>query len=302
MQTLSIALDWTPNTNHIGIFVAQQLGFYKELGLEVAVVHPLADNYQVSPGKKLELDEVDFSIAPFETVISLNNKPNKVHAVAIFALLQEDLSCIVSLESAEIKRMKDLDGKIYASYKARYEDLIVKEMIKADGGVGEPVLQYPDRLGIWNTLLEGKADATWIFDNWEGVEAATRGVELRKFYLSQHGIPYGYSPVIFTKKESMEANRELYSQFLEATRRGYLHASTNQAEACQILYPHLTPYDQQQVDLKKSLEVSAPFFGDDTTCGKMKSTRVQAFLDWLVAHGLEDARILEQDLYTNELG
>ncbi len=134
MQTLSIALDWTPNTNHIGIFVAQQLGFYKELGLEVAVVHPLADNYQVSPGKKLELDEVDFSIAPFETVISLNNKPNKVHAVAIFALLQEDLSCIVSLESTEIKRMKDLDGKIYASYKARYEDLIVKEMIKADGG------------------------------------------------------------------------------------------------------------------------------------------------------------------------
>jgi ABC-type nitrate/sulfonate/bicarbonate transport system substrate-binding protein len=302
MQTLSIALDWTPNTNHVGIFVAQQLGFYEELGLEVAIVHPLADNYQVSPGKKLELDEVDFSIAPFETVISLNNKPNKVHAVAIFALLQEDLSCIVSLKGGEIKRMKDLDGKIYASYKARYEDLIVKEMIKADGGAGEPVLQYPDRLGIWNTLLEGKADATWIFDNWEGVEAATHGVELRKFYLSQHGIPYGYSPVIFTKKESLEANRALYSHFVEATRRGYLHASSNQSEACQILNPHLTPYDQQQVDLKKSLEVSAPFFGDAATCGKMKPARVQAFLDWLVGHGLEDSRILKQDLYLNELG
>jgi hypothetical protein len=69
--------------------------------LDVAVVHPLADNYQVSPGKKLELDEVDFSIAPFETVISLNNKPNKVHAVAIFALLQEGPTSKVFLDELQ---------------------------------------------------------------------------------------------------------------------------------------------------------------------------------------------------------
>lgn len=30
MTTLKIALDWTPNSNHIGILIAKDLGFYEE--------------------------------------------------------------------------------------------------------------------------------------------------------------------------------------------------------------------------------------------------------------------------------
>jgi ABC-type nitrate/sulfonate/bicarbonate transport system substrate-binding protein len=69
----------------------------------------------VTPGKKLELEQADFSIAPFETVISLNNKANKVETLAIYAILQQDLSCVVSLGNSAVHSMKDLDGRIYAS-------------------------------------------------------------------------------------------------------------------------------------------------------------------------------------------
>jgi len=48
MTPLKVALDWTPNTNHIGIFVAKQLGFYKEQGIEVEILNPISDNYQVT--------------------------------------------------------------------------------------------------------------------------------------------------------------------------------------------------------------------------------------------------------------
>ena len=180
MTTLKIALDWTPNINHIGFFIAQELGYYKENGIELEVINPLDDNYTLTPGKKLELDLADFAIAPFETVISLNNKKNKVDAIAVFTLLQEDISSIASLKSNDLTSPKLLDGKIYASYKARYEDKIVKELVKNDGGSGNIKITYPDKLGIWNTLIDGKADATWIFDNWEGVEAEGKNIELNK--------------------------------------------------------------------------------------------------------------------------
>ncbi len=301
MNSLKIALDWTPNTNHLGIFVAQQLGFYRDLGLEVTIQDPSQDNYALSPGKRVAEGQADFGIAPFETVISLNNKPNPVEAVAVYAILQKDISCIATLASSPIQQLQDLDGRIYASYKARYEDRIVQEMVKAAGGKGELLLEYPNRLGIWNTLLQGTADATWIFDNWEGVEAAAKGVELRKFFLGDYGIPYGYSPVIFTRKDALVAKKEEYSQFIQATQRGYLHAVANEKEALEILYPFLLPADQEQMDLGKSIAYTAPYFGDASTAGRMTQERVQAFLTWLVTHGLEDARILNQGLYSNEL-
>ena len=70
------------------------------------------------------------------------------------SIYQDDVSAIATIKSKYITRPKHLDGKSYASYKARYEDEIVKKMIINDGGKGEINLQYPERLGVWNTLVD----------------------------------------------------------------------------------------------------------------------------------------------------
>lgn len=301
MKKLRIALDWTPNINHIGIFVAKELGFYKEVGIETTILNPLEDNYAVTPGKKLELDDTDFAIAPFETVISLNNKKNVVDAIAVFAILQEDISSIATLISSKIDRPQLLDGKIYASYKARYEDYIVKEMVKNDGGTGNMELVYPEKLGIWNILLENKADATWIFNNWEGIEAESKNVELNKFSLGDFDIPYCYSPVIITKNSNLKANKDEYSNFIKATQKGYLYAIENKLEAIKILEKYLTDYDKKNIDLVKAINFTIPYFKNDSECGSMNKERVDSFLNWLVDNKLENERILHQDLFTNNL-
>ena len=36
--TVSFMLDWTPNTNHIGLYVAQKLGYYKDAGVNVKIL------------------------------------------------------------------------------------------------------------------------------------------------------------------------------------------------------------------------------------------------------------------------
>lgn len=301
MVKLKLALDWTPNTNHIGFLVAKELGFYSDQNIDLEIDNPLDDNYLLTPGKKLVLDTADFAIAPFETVISLNNKTNPVNAVAIYAILQEDLSSIVTLGSSGLTSPKQLDGKIYASYKARYEDHIVMEMVKNAGGKGDLVLDYPEKLGIWETLLNGKADATWIFDNWEGVEAKSKNIELNKFTLSEFNIPYGYSPIVLAKREKIDEHKVLYSQFVQATKKGFLYASQHQSEALEILKRYVSEKDVLSIDLKESLSMTSTHFGDEMTCGKMNDARVNNFLNWLVDKNLEDERILAQHLYTNEL-
>jgi ABC-type nitrate/sulfonate/bicarbonate transport system substrate-binding protein len=301
MIKLKLALDWTPNINHIGFLIAKELGFYKQQGIDLEILNPQDDNYAMTPGKKLELGVADFAIAPFETVISLNNKVNQVQAIAIYAILQKDLSCIATLKSSNITSPKLLDGKTYASYKARYEDHIVKQMIKNDGGEGDLNIIYPDKLGIWNTLLSGKANATWIFDNWEGIEASTKNIELDKFTLDEFNIPYGYSPIVLTKRENITKHKVPYSEFMKATQKGFLFTKNNLTESVDILKRYVTEYDLKNIDLEKSISFSIPHFGDESNCGVMKQERVLSFRKWLVDKGLEDKVILNQNLFTNEL-
>lgn len=299
MKTLKLALDWTPNINHIGFFIAKEKGFYADENINLKIINPLEDNYVLTPGKKLELDIVDFAIAPFETVISLNNKENKVDAVAIYAILQEDLSSIASLKSNNLTSPKLLDGKIYASYKARYEDKIIQELVKNDGGSGDFKISYPDKLGIWNTLIEGKADATWIFDNWEGIEAATKNIALNTWSLKDADIPYGYSPVVLAKKTNLVKNKPEYTKFIEATKKGYLFACEHPKETVEILEKYVTNYDLENIDLAKTLAVTKNYFGAANNCGFIDEKRVRLFLNWLVEKELENSIILKQELFVN---
>ncbi|WP_299015986.1 ABC transporter substrate-binding protein [uncultured Polaribacter sp.] len=301
MTTLKLALDWTPNVNHIGFFIAKEKGFYNAEGISLDIINPLDDNYKLTPGKKLELEIADFAIAPFETVISLNNKQNVVNAVAIYAILQEDLSSIASLKSNNLTSPKLLDGKIYASYKARYEDKIIQELVKNNGGTGNFKITYPDKLGIWNRLINGEADATWIFDNWEGIEAKGKNIALHTWSLKDSDIPYGYSPVVLAKKEVLERKKEACLNFIKATKKGFLFAGDHIDESVKILEKYVTDYDKENINLKETILATKAYFGTEKTCGFMNSERVSSFLNWLVSRKLENQKILNQNLYQNLL-
>ena len=279
METLCLALDWTPNINHIGFFVAREQGFYQAEGLAVEIIDPLADNYATTPAKKVELGVADFALCPTESIISYRTKSTPFDLIAIAAILQEDLSAITVRNDPNITRPKDLDGKTYASYHARYEDEIVRQLIINDGGVGNIQLHYPEKLGIWETIVNGKYDATWIFMNWEGVEATTQNIPLRYFKMQDYKVPYSYSPVIAASEQSIQARTEAYRKFLNATKRGYLYAKHHPKLATDILKPYI-PKTDESIDLLLALEISAPAFGNESTWGKMKASTVENFLKW----------------------
>ncbi|SDX41850.1 ABC transporter substrate-binding protein [Hymenobacter psychrophilus] len=301
MDKLTIALDWTVNPNHSGFIVAQEQGLYEAAGLAVTIGTPDTDNYALTPAKKVELGQADFALCPLESIISYRTKAKPFDALAVAALLTEDLSSIVTLRRDDIRSPRDLAGRTYASYHARYEDQIAQQMVRNDGGQGELVITYPEKLSIWNTLLTGQADATWIFDNWEGVEAALSGVALSSFRLADYGIPYGYSPVIMVSEKRLRERTEAYRKFLEATKQGFLYAQANPAETAALLEKWVPPANRQPELLLQSQRYTSPYYGAAATWGRMAPAKVQTYLNWLYEQQLETQQVSLAEIISNEL-
>lgn len=300
MTSLKIALDWTPNANHIGFFIAQELGYFTDVNLKVEILDPSADNYKTTPAKKVELGQVDMALCPLESVMSYQTKSKPFDLIAIAALFQEDLSAIVCKKSKGISSPKELDHTTYASYDARYEDAIVRQMIKNDGGKGILECVYPDKLKIWEAMEEGIVESTWIFTNWEAVQAQQNNMELEYFKLKDYGIPYSYSPVIACSQTFIESNSKALQSFIKATKKGFYYAQEHPAHAAEILQG-LVPQKDQNMDLETAINLTCKVLGDKEHWGKMNPNGIQTFLQWLQDQKLEKHHLKSESLYTNDL-
>lgn len=297
---MRVALDWTPNINHIGFFIAKEKGFYRDLDLEVELLSPASDNYATTPAKKVELDESDIALCPTESVISYRTKEVPFDLLGIATIYQDDLSAIAVRSDSGIMSPRDLDGKRYASYKARYEDQIVKQMIINDGGEGSIEIGYPEKLSIWQTLLKEDYHSTWIFLNWEGIDVETKNIDLRYFRMKDYKIPYSYSPLIVGSENHINENQSLYVDFLSATKKGFLYAVSHPEESVNIMRPFIPDHDAD-IDLYKALSVSATSYGDDSNWGHMKEEVINDFLSWIYKNNLETQQLNVQNLITNKM-
>jgi NitT/TauT family transport system substrate-binding protein len=285
MKTIRLALDWTPNTLHAGFLYAQKMGWYHEAGLNVELVSPEEDQYMVTPTKRLALGNAHFAIAPSESVLSYRTLPKSIPIVAVAALLQEDTSAIASLKSSNIQRPKQLDGKVYASFAARFEDCIVKRMIRNDGGFGMLQVTNPKKLGIWNTLLQQEADASWIFLPWEGIEAKIKNIELETFQLEEYGVPYGYSPLLLTHKDILEEYPDSCYSFMEVNQKAHRFVNNHPTEAADFLCKNVEHENFRNEELiEESLKMLSGKWEHTNGWGYMDEKVWSDFIHWLITN------------------
>jgi len=282
LDHLRLALDWTPNTNHTGFYVALARGYYEREGIDLSIASPHTDNYEKTPARKLADGEIDLAIAPTESVLSYQTSDNWVDMVAIAAILAEDCSAIVSLQDSGIDHPKKLDKATYASYGARFEDGVVRAMIRQDGGLGEPSIIYPEKLGIWNTLVQGEAQATWVFMPWEGVEAQRDGLTLNAFKLADYDIPYGYSPLLISERKLLQEKPGVFRRFLKATRDGFRFA-IDQPDAAADLLVDTCGFDQLDREMVRESQraISPCYQSKRLPWGYMEMEVWDRFVHWL---------------------
>ena len=227
---LTLALDWVPNTNHTGIFVAQQKGFYKEVGIDLEVL-PYTDG--ALPEVLVGEGKADLGISGAEGVATYRAAGQPV--VSLAAIIQHNTSGFAYLKDSSIKRPRDLAGKRYAGFGAAYEEPVISAVIKADGGTNTKVQNITTNIGGYQAVAAKQADFVWIFAGWDGIQAKRDKVDLGLFYLKDSGIPDYYTPVIISSDNNVKNKVAVLKAFMTATAKGYNYAITNPKEAADAL-------------------------------------------------------------------
>jgi ABC-type nitrate/sulfonate/bicarbonate transport system substrate-binding protein len=198
--TVRLALDWTPNTDHTGFFVAKHEGWYRDAGIDLQVLpyatatpETLMAAHQAECGISFQ-DSLTFAVAAGADIVS------------VAAILQKTASAIGVLASGPLRRPRDLDGKTYAGFGYPNEVPTLKAVIQADGGRGDFTVATLDA-AAYEALYQKRADFTIPFTAWEGVEATQRGIPLRYFQFSDYGFPEFYQVVLACDRQWLRRSR-----------------------------------------------------------------------------------------------
>jgi ABC-type nitrate/sulfonate/bicarbonate transport system substrate-binding protein len=229
LTTMNLALDWTPNTNHTGIYVALAQKWYQAEGIDLRLL-PYSAN--VSPDVLVSSGKADVGISSTEGIVAdaAVNQP----VVSIAAIIQHNTSALVTLASSGLTRPRDLDGKIYGSFGAPYEGAVVGEIIQKDGGTGKFRNVTLD-VNTMQALESRRIDFAWVFEGWEVIQAQRQGVKLNVFPITNYGIPDYYTPNIITSPAEIANKSALLRKFMTATSCGYDYARTHASGSAQML-------------------------------------------------------------------
>lgn len=228
-ETIRFALDWTPNTNHTGLFVAQQRGWFAEAGLDVEILP--YNNTAVDT--VVDAGNAEFGISTHNS--STFSRASGGHTISVLAPLQHWATGIgVKADRADIRSPKDLDGKTYAGFGDPGEVEALQQVIRNDGGTGvfESVT-----LGTsaYEAVYSGQADFTVSYLAWEGIEAEHHGTPMKYFRYTDFGFPDAYAIVIDANQDWLAANPDRAAKFVRALQRGYQFAADEPAAAAQDL-------------------------------------------------------------------
>lgn len=229
LTPMNFALDWTPNTNHTGVYVARAKGWYAAQCIDLKIL-PYSAN--VSPDTLVSSGQAAVGIGSTEGIVA--DSAVKQPVVSIAAIVQHNTSALVSLASSGLNSPRDLDHRIYGGFGSPYESVVVSAIIKHDGGQGifKNVTLNTDTMQALETK---QIDFAWVYEGWEVIQAQRDGFKLNIFPVTSYGIPDYYTPNIITSPKEIQQQPDLLRRFMVATEQGYEYARAHAHESAQFL-------------------------------------------------------------------
>ena len=301
LKDVTLCLDWTPNTNHTGFYVALQKGYYKDAGLNVSIVQPPENGAT----EACSAGQAQFAIDTQDTIASAFTSATPMQVTAVAALLQHNTSCVMSKKGAGIDRPKGLEGKTYLTWDSPIELAMLENVVKADGGDWSNVKRIPNTVTDEAQDVKQNPDhAIWVFDGWGGVNAQVNNVEVDRFFFKDLNPTFDYyTPILIANNDLIKNDPETVKAFLSATKKGYEYAIENPDEAAQILID-----GDDTGSLKGSEELVKAsqkymvdqYIADAPKWGYIDPARWNAFYNWLGEEKIVEEKIPENTGFTND--
>lgn len=285
----TLVLDWTPNTNHTGFYVALAKGYYEEVGLDLAIIQPPEDSSLplVASGK------ASFGVSFQESVGTALTSSTPLPITTIATLVTHNDSGIVSLTKSGIDSPKKLEGKRLATSGSPLSTALMRSFVAEDGGNYDAIdLIYTNVLDI-KTALETEVDAVWIYYGWDGIALTEAGYDINYIPLRDIDPTFDfYTPVIIANDTILEQSPDMARNFLSATKKGYQFAMEHPQEAADILLQYAPELDSDMVHA--SQEYMSTKYAE-STWGTIDPTRWNRFYQWMYEQQLLDVDITASD-------
>ncbi|MBQ6420245.1 MAG: ABC transporter substrate-binding protein [Clostridia bacterium] len=301
LTKLTFALDWTQNTNHTGLYVAKEKGWFKEAGLDVDIVYVDGD----SSTQLVAAGHAQFGIEFQDTLAAAYTADEPLPITAIAAVLQHNTSGIISRRGDGITSAAGLAGKRYSTWDSPIEKAMLKQMVEKDGKNWDDVELIPNTVTDEAAALSAnQTDAIRIFWAWSGVNAELSGFDYDFFYIKNEN-PYFdyYTPVIIGNDTFMQENPDVTKAFIKAVQKGYTFAAENPKEAADILIASDDTNalkDASELVYASQEWIAKEYVSDAPYWGYIDDSRWNAFYGWLNSTGLLEKELPDGTGFTNE--
>jgi ABC-type nitrate/sulfonate/bicarbonate transport system substrate-binding protein len=292
-KKITLVLDWTPNTNHTGLYVAKEKGYFKQAGLDVDIIQPGESGAEqmVAGGK------ADFGVSYQEAVTQA--RVQKVPIVSIAAVIQHNTSGFASPVSKNIQKPKDFEGKTYGGFGSPVEKQMLASLMQREQADVNKVNIINTGNTDFFTAVKRDVDFMWIYYGWTGIEAELKGQKLNMIYLTDYAkeLDY-YTPVLITNEQKIKQDPATVKAFMKAVSQGYQFAIKQPKEAADILSRAEPDLDRKLVQ-KSQAWLSPRYQGDAPAWGVQKKEVWAGYAEWMKQHGLLEGSFQPEQAFTN---
>ena len=295
-EKITFVLDWTPNTNHTGLYVAQAKGYFEEAGIEVEIVQPPEDGAEVlvASGK------AQFGVSFQDSMAPALAREDKLPITAVAAVIQHNTSGIISRKGEGMDVPKGMEGKSYATWNGPIELATLQQVVEKDGGDFSKVELIPSKATDEVTALRSKSvDSIWVFYAWAGVKTELEGLETDYFAFADIDSVFDYyTPVIISGNQFLEKKPEVAKAFLAALTKGYEFAIEHPEEAAEILCEANPELDKALVTASQKY-LADKYQAEASKWGIIDASRWNQFYNWLNEKELVEKAIPENTGFSN---
>lgn len=301
-KEIVLCLDWTPNTNHTGFYVADSLGFYEQEGLKIKIVQPPEDGAEIMTAS----GQAQFGISFQDSLAAAFALEEPLQVTAVATILQHNTSGIISRKGEGMDSPKGLEGKRYSTWNSPIELKMVEHLMKKSGADFEKLKLIPSVTNEAEALKNGDADAIWIYYAWAGIACEQSGLEFDYFNMTDMEETFDYyTPVIIANNDFLSQEPEKAKAFLRATEKGFTYAAENPEKAADILIKGDTTGSltgSEALVTQSQKWIASQYIADSEKWGYIDAERWNGFYDWLYKEGLVTKDITDKGFSNNYLG
>lgn len=294
LKKVKVVLDWTPNTNHTGLYVAQAKEYFKAQGLDVEILLP-GDAGVI---QTVASGNAEFGVSYQEELTQA--RVQDVPAISIAAIIQHNTSGFASPVGKNIKSPKDFAGKTYGGWGSPVEEAVIQSVLELEGASADEVNFVSIGDVDFFTAVERDIDFAWAFYAWTGIEAELRNVPLNMIYVKDLSpkLDY-YTPILITSEKLAKEDPELVKAFMAAVSQGYEFAIENPEQAADILVEAVPDLNAELVRASQ-VWLADKYQEDAARWGEQKLEVWTGYTEWMLSKNLLEKDVDVTSAFTNE--